>query len=188
LIIHDTDYFSASQIGPDTSPKSRICVGLKGFVELCEHFSWSAECLWRGIRVLEKLQLRCSFEHNHDLYGNIYNHIHMPLLNPFLYYLPGGTISIYRAFPLFTIGHEVTTHEALSTALRTLNGYVCPHLRTGNPELFNGQILTAECTGGIVVLNPRPCDFFLLGICLREGGYIMYVLVRVLESQLPDTL
>jgi hypothetical protein len=45
LIIHDFDYFSAGQICPDTSPKSRICAGLEGFIELCEHFSWSAECL-----------------------------------------------------------------------------------------------------------------------------------------------
>jgi hypothetical protein len=100
----------------------------------------------------------------------------MPLLNPFLYYLPGGTISIHRAFPLFTIGHEVTTHEALSTALYTLNGYICPHLRTSSPELFNGQILTAECTGSIVVpeFYSRPCNFSLLGECLREGGCMFW--------------
>jgi hypothetical protein len=165
LTIHDPSHFSTSQIGPDTSPKSRICAGLEGFVELCEHFSWSAECLWRGIRVLEGLQLRCNFEHNHDIYGNTHDHIHMPLLNPYLYYNPGGTILMYRAFPLFTIGHEVATHEALSTALRTLNGYICPHLRTGSPELFNGQILTAECTSDTAVpeLYRRPCRFFFLG-------------------------
>ncbi len=176
LIIHDPCHFSAGQIGLNTSPKSRICAGLEGFIELCEHFSWSAECLWRGIRVVEGLELRCSFEHSHDIHGNIINQIGMPMLNPILRYLPEGIISMYRAFPLFTIGHEIATHEALSTALRTLNGYICPHLRTGSPELFGGQVLTAECTGSIVVPKPllRGCDFFELGICLREGGCMFW--------------
>ena len=82
-----------------------------------------------------------------------------------------------RAFPLFVIGHnEITTHEALSAALHTLNGYICPHLRTGSVELFGGQVLTAECTGNIV--NPKrwglPCSFFLLCYCLSQGGCMFW--------------
>jgi hypothetical protein len=100
----------------------------------------------------------------------------MPLLSPHLYYNCEGTILMYRAFPLFTIGHEVATHKALSTALRTLNGYICPHLRTGSPELFNGQILTAECPNSPTASQLfRPlCSFLFTSSCLREGGCMVW--------------
>ena len=101
LIIHNPCHFSAGQICPNTSPKSRTCAGLEGFIELCEHFSWSAECLWRGIRVLEGLKLRCTFPHNNDIHGNIYNDLQLIFLKPILCYDSGGVISICRAFPLF---------------------------------------------------------------------------------------
>ena len=71
----------------------------------------------------------------------------------------------------FQIGHEVTTHKALLMALHTLDGYICPHLRTGSSELFDGQILTAECTdsSAFSIVNPRPCYYSFQGECLREG-------------------
>jgi hypothetical protein len=66
-----------------------------------------------------------------------------------------------RAFPLFKIDtSKVTTHEELSTALYILNGYVCPHLRTRSQKLFDGQTLTAECTGSKDnSRSPRSCRF-----------------------------
>ncbi|OCK73981.1 hypothetical protein K432DRAFT_398455 [Lepidopterella palustris CBS 459.81] len=177
LTTHAPWHFSASQPCPDTSPKTRICTGLEGLVGLYEHFSWSAECLWRGACVLEGVQLRCTFEHSLDARGNIYYSLMMPLLNPFLHYLGKGTIEMRRAFPLITIKDgEVTTHQALSNALHTLNGYICPHLRTGSLELFDGQILTAECTGSTAIggLYPNPCCYDGLGESLSIGGCISW--------------
>ena len=172
LTIHDSYHFSAGQLNPNTSPKSRICAGLEGYIELCEHFSWSAECLWHGFRVLTGLELRCSsFEHSRNPYGRTIESIVLPALNPRLFYLD-GRIEMVRAFPLFKIDtSKVTTHEELSTALYILNGYVCPHLRTRSPKLFDGQRLTAECTGSKD--NSRSltdCDIPLPGYCLRERG------------------
>ena len=102
LITHNSCYFSTGQLSPKTSPKTRICAGLEGYVELCEHFSWSVECLWRGFRVLEGLQLRCSYEHNHDVYRNVYGIVSTPMLNLVLRYFPDAIV-MHRSFPLFLV-------------------------------------------------------------------------------------
>jgi hypothetical protein len=56
---------------------------------------------------------------------------------------------MHRVFPLFSLkSGEVATHAALKEGLKSINGHICPHLRTGSSGLFHGQELTAECTHG----------------------------------------
>jgi hypothetical protein len=176
LELHSIDEFSASQLRSTISPNNRICSGLEGAIELCEHFSWSAECIGRGLQVLEGLGLRCSFEHSRDIDGNTYDHF-STALNPVLRYSNfGKIIEIERAFPLFSLHvNELATHEMLSTALQTLDGYVCPHLRTSSPNFFNGQAMTAECTSNPIWPKKGDCSLIFLS-CHRllNGGCMVW--------------
>ena len=92
-----------------------------------------------------------------------------------LRYFPDAIV-MHRSFPLFTINdHEITTHGMLSTALHTLNGYICPHLRTDSPELFDSQTLTAECTDSTVNSGQyRRCGDYIMGRCLHLGGCMFW--------------
>jgi F-box domain len=62
LKIHrNSNDFSAKTLSAalTISPKTRVCIGLQGSIEICEHISFSTECLLRGLHDFNKLEIRC---------------------------------------------------------------------------------------------------------------------------------
>jgi hypothetical protein len=151
------------------SPKTRICIGLAGSIDICEHISFSAECLLRGLRDFHQLQMHC--QRHRRLPGVDGNRCasleRKAAYGPRIAYYDGARITIDRRFYLFSVplGKNLT-HRELFDALQIIDGAICPHLRTSSPYLFHGAELTAECSDGITD-NPmrgmlsnvfkRPC-------------------------------
>jgi len=67
-ITHEVGNFSAKQLS--LSHKTRICKGLEASFQLCEHFSFSGQCLLRGLREIKNADLFCEYcDHDDDIYG-----------------------------------------------------------------------------------------------------------------------
>jgi hypothetical protein len=136
---HEIENFSAKQLS--LPPKARICKGLEASFPLCEHLSFSGQCLLRGVR-----ELYCELGHHHDIHGNYMRGIGLQE-TPHFGFHGGHIITIDRIVPLLVIGEsDRTTHDLLSSALRRRDAYICPHLRSSSLELFDGRSMTAECS------------------------------------------
>jgi hypothetical protein len=166
---HEIQNFSAKQLS--LSPKVRICKGLEASFPLCEHLSFSGQCLLRGLREMQNSELYCELGHHHDIYGNHMGGIGLEE-TPHFGFHDGHIITIDRVVPLLVIGESYkTTHDLLSSALRRRDAYICPHLRSSSPELFNGRPMTAECSDHGTYEQPccywlRPCYQLRRGQCV----------------------
>lgn len=155
LKIHrNSDDFSTRALSAalTISPKTRVCVGLEGSIDLCEHISFSTECLIRGLRDFRNLAMHCQM---HRLLrgtdGNRCCRLERDAsYGPRIEYYDGTKVTIDRRFYLFSVPVGTkNTHQELFDALRVIDGAICPHLRTSSPHLFHGKELTAECTRGV---------------------------------------
>jgi F-box domain len=140
-VTHEIQYFSQSQLS--LPPKTRVCKGLEGYIKLCAHYSFRGRCLLRGLREMGTGELLCEFRFSDDCFSDEKVRL-WGRERPCLGFHNGHTITIDRRIPVFSIASETSaTHEALSTALNRLDVHICPHLRSGDPELFDGKRMTA---------------------------------------------
>ncbi|OCK76862.1 hypothetical protein K432DRAFT_396088 [Lepidopterella palustris CBS 459.81] len=153
LKTHHVGEFSGPSLPNDMaeSPRTRICAGLKGCIELCEHFSFSAECLLRGMSRFRTMGMQCEMHcPAHGVDGTSTYHIGAHASAPRLKYDNGNKITVDRTFYLFSVGiNDIVTHDALSSALNNIDVFVCPHLRTSSADIFRGKDLTVECSLGL---------------------------------------
>ena len=108
---------------------------------MCDHYSFSAQCLLAGLRKLRRITLVCDGHHverDRTFYG------HAPR-RPSLAFISGQTIALDQRIGIMKIEQGTkTTHTALLQALREKDIFICPHLRTSSPALFEGKKLAAS--------------------------------------------
>jgi hypothetical protein len=133
------------------SPKTCLCISLQGSIEICEHISFSTECLLRGLHDFNKLEIRCQI---HRLVREVDGNRCAILERTAAYglritYHDVLRITIDRRFYLFSaLAGTNHTRQGLFDALQTINSAICTHLRTSSPHLFYEE-LTAECSYGV---------------------------------------
>jgi hypothetical protein len=173
LKIHwNSDHFSTTALSAAlTSPKTRVCVGLEGSIDICEHISFSAECLLAGISDFRNLVIFCQMHRLvQDVDGNRCSRLEWDAAyGPRVEYHDGMRITIERRFYLFSVPLETNpTHQELFDALQRINGVICPHLRTSSPHLFYRTELTTECSLGV----QDSLDLRARYAKMRRCGYI----------------
>lgn len=124
---------------------SRHCIGLEGRITLCENISFSAKCLYNGLRDFRHITIRATpgeFDpYRWDRGENPLPSESVPTLK-----FQGNKISIDVPHVLLRLlPNTVVTPTMLSTALYDINAKICPHLTTRD-TLFRGARLTAERT------------------------------------------
>ena len=141
---HEVENFSENQLS--LSPKIRICKGLEASFRLCNHCSFSGQCILRELHEIKNAELFCGkCGKETGIYGNYVSGV-------------GGIMSTTRLgfhrhiitmdviLPLMNIRwYGEITHDSLAFALRKLDAYICPHLRSSSPQLFGGRQITIDC-------------------------------------------
>lgn len=151
LKIHESiDDFTATAL--TLSPMDRVCVGLQGSINICEHISFSAECLLQGLHAFHQLEIYCQ-QHTkvRSIYGDrCYDLERNATYRPRIAFYDGIRVTIDRRFYLFSapVGKDFT-HQELFEALQVIDGAICPHLRTSSSYLCQEIELTAECSLGM---------------------------------------
>lgn len=143
---------SSSSQNFSLSPKERICIGLQGNISFCEHISFSAECLMKGLHDFRKLKLYCALHRRiRDSDGNQCITLERePVFGPKMEYIDGAKITIDRRFYLFSAPLTwIPTRQELLQALHHVDGVICPHLRTSSSYFWCMKNLTAECPRGV---------------------------------------
>jgi len=142
---HNTHHRKLFSRESSLSPKTRICKGLEASFQLCNHLSFSGQCLLRGLREMKNVELFCQADHSRDING-------WSMLGfgrqsgPHVGFHEGHTITIDLSIPVLKIGvNEKPTHDRLSYAPRAKRVYICPHLDSSSSELFSGRPMTVEC-------------------------------------------
>jgi hypothetical protein len=181
---------------------TRLCKGLSGQVFLCEHYSFSTLCLLRGSREMRGSILTCSREHRSY---PIVSYAAVGYRNrgwPIMEIDKSGATYINRSVLIADIASDVlATRESLSLALRELDVYICPHLKSSDPRLFDGKMFSAECSYTIVspsgtITRNCPCQYLPpsrlrdekatclpWASCLESGCKTRYCFRRVSKHQ-----
>ncbi|KAF2664627.1 hypothetical protein BT63DRAFT_460120 [Microthyrium microscopicum] len=131
------------------SPKERVCIGLEGSISLCDHYSFTGECLLRGLRELRDTKLYCDRSHFAMSEGNprYLDSLRLGLLGPCLIYRHGSHITMNRRYQLTVDSKDLTSSSTLIGAMQRKNIIICSHLRSASMGMFIGNAYIAENPG-----------------------------------------
>ncbi|KAF2668129.1 hypothetical protein BT63DRAFT_268711 [Microthyrium microscopicum] len=145
LTIHPKESFSSKQLA--IRSQSRVCTGLEGSFQICQHFSFSGECVFRALREMKNAELFCQSHHPSNVGGKRLEFRAESRSYPRIGYHGGHTITVDRLISILILGTKIEIPPTLlDSSIRGRCVDICPHLNTTSPELFNGKpVIALDC-------------------------------------------